>query len=78
MNTVEQLTQALEFAKSHGFEVRFEYLLGHGSGACCYGDKRWLFVDLALSVEDQLDAVQSSLSQMGFNQQLPSRSKRAA
>ena len=63
LSTVEKLAQALDFAKSAGFEVRFEYLQGEGGGACFFGNRRWLFVDLAMSVAEQLEAVELAMAE---------------
>ena len=61
MRTVELLERALVVAESLGYGVRHEYLAGGGGGACEFGGRKWLFVDLALSTEEQLDQVIDAL-----------------
>lgn len=57
MRTVEMLEQSLEAAQDLGYQVRHEWLGGSGGGACEFSGRRWLFVDLALSAEEQLEQV---------------------
>jgi hypothetical protein len=57
MRTVETLEQSLRVAQELGFRVRHEWLGGSGGGACEFGGRKWLFVDLALTVDEQLDQV---------------------
>jgi hypothetical protein len=47
-----------------GFEVRYEHLDGAGGGLCEYGGKRWLFVDLSLSVEESWELLHEALRQV--------------
>jgi hypothetical protein len=61
MRTVELLERALAAAKSLGYGVRHEYLGGAGGGACEFGGRKWIFVDLALSTEEQLEQVIAAL-----------------
>lgn len=61
MRTADHLNQLLFEARQKGLTVRFEYLEGQGGGRCSYGGKNWLFVDLAQTVEDQLESVQAAL-----------------
>ena len=63
MRTADRLNQLLFEARSNNLVVRFEYLNGQGGGVCAFGGKRWLFVDLAQSVEDQLESVQAAMSE---------------
>ena len=57
MRTVELLERSLTVAHNLGYQVRHEWLGGSGGGACEYGGRKWLFVDLALTVDEQLDQV---------------------
>lgn len=57
MRTVEMLEQSLDVAHDLGYRVRHEWLGGSGGGACEFGGRKWLFVDLALSAEEQLEQV---------------------
>ena len=61
MHAVEALEQALEVAGQLGYEVRQEYLGGAAGGACEFGGKKWIFVDLGLSTSEQVEQVASAL-----------------
>lgn len=61
MHTVELLEEAIEAAKRLGYNIRQEWLDGSGGGACEFGGKRWLFVDLALNADEQLDQAIAAL-----------------
>lgn len=61
MHTVELLEQALALAARLGYRVRQEWLGDCGGGACEYGGRKWLFVDLSLSTADQLSQVVDAL-----------------
>ncbi len=57
MNTVERLEQALRVAKRLGYNIRHEFLDGGAGGTCEIRGEKWMFVDLAICVSDQLDQV---------------------
>jgi hypothetical protein len=57
MRTVEMLEQSLAIAHELNYRVRHEWLGGSGGGACEFGGRKWLFVDLALSVDEQLEQI---------------------
>lgn len=61
MHSVELLEQAIATAERLGYHVRHEWLGGTGGGACEFGGRKWIFVDLALSVIEQLDQVTEAL-----------------
>jgi len=61
MHTVEMLERMKEVAERAGYTVRLEWLGGAGGGACEFAGRKWIFVDLALSVVEQLDQVASAL-----------------
>jgi hypothetical protein len=61
MHTVELLEQAIDAAQRLGYGVRHEWLGGSGGGACEFGGRKWIFVDLALSAAEQLDQVVAAL-----------------
>jgi hypothetical protein len=61
MHTLEQLERSLELAERMGYAVRQEWLGGIGGGACHFGGRQYIFVDLALSVAEQLDQVTAAL-----------------
>lgn len=61
MRTVELLERSLQLAQELGYQVRHEWLGGSGGGACEFGGRKWLFVDLALTVDEQLEQVCGAL-----------------
>ena len=61
MHTVEALEQMMLLARQAGYTVRLEWLGGAGGGACEFAGRKWIFVDLALSVVEQLDQISSAL-----------------
>jgi hypothetical protein len=61
MHTVDRLEQMMQLARKAGYTVRLEWLGGAGGGACEFAGRKWIFVDLALSVVEQLDQVSSAL-----------------
>ena len=61
MHTVELLERMVETAERAGYTVRLEWLGGAGGGACEFAGRKWIFVDLALSVVEQLEQVAGAL-----------------
>jgi hypothetical protein len=61
MHTVESLERLKELAAEAGYTVRHEWLGGVGGGACEFAGRKWIFVDLSLSVLEQHDQVASAL-----------------
>jgi hypothetical protein len=61
MHTVEMLQRLMETAERAGYTVRQEWLGGAGGGACEFAGRKWIFIDLALSVVEQLDQVSAAL-----------------
>ena len=61
MHTVELLEKMKDLAERAGYTVRQEWLGGSGGGACEFAGRKWIFVDLALSVVEQLDQVTAAL-----------------
>jgi len=61
MHTVEILERMLETAERAGYTVRLEWLGGAGGSACEFGGRKWIFVDLALPVVEQLEQVAAAL-----------------
>jgi len=57
MHTVVLLAHALNLAERLGFVVRQEWLDGNGGGGCELRGRRYLFVDLAASADDQFEMV---------------------
>jgi hypothetical protein len=63
MHTVEMLERLKELAESAGYTVRHEWLGGVGGGACQFAGRKWIFIDLSLSVVEQLDQVAAALKE---------------
>lgn len=61
MHTVEMLEQLTALAGQMGYVIRQEWLGGSGGGACEFGGRRYIFVDLALSALEQLEQVAAVL-----------------
>lgn len=61
MHTVELLDEALSLAAQLGYRVRQEWLDGAGGGPCIVRGEKWLFVDLAQPLAEQLECVASVL-----------------
>ena len=61
MHTVEMLERLESVAAQAGYTVRHEWLGGAGGGACEFAGQKWIFVDLSLSVVDQLDQLSGAL-----------------
>jgi len=61
MHTVDALEAALALAKQAGYRVREEWLGGTGGGGCEIRGSKWIFLDLALGPEEQLDQVLDTL-----------------
>ena len=61
MHTVEALEQLKEVAESAGYVVRQEWLGGAGGGACHFAGRKWIFIDLSLTVIEQLEQVAGAL-----------------
>jgi hypothetical protein len=56
MHTVEQLEHALARAKKLGYRVKQDWLDGCGGG-CEIAGQKWIYLDLALSTDEQLEQV---------------------
>lgn len=61
MHGVEKLEHLLAQAARRGYVVRHEWLGGRGGGACEIAGKKHLFIDLALTLAEQLEQVASAL-----------------
>jgi hypothetical protein len=71
MHTVELMEQALEVAKQLGYSVRQDSFAGSGGGPCELRGKRYLFLDLDLTVEEQLDLILAWLRTEPMAQTVP-------
>jgi hypothetical protein len=61
MHSVERLEQLKALAEEAGYIIRYEWLGGVGGGACEFAGRKWIFIDLALSVLEQLQQVEDAL-----------------
>ena len=61
MHTVELLNEAVETARRLGYEVRQDWLGGNGGGHCLVRGRKWLLLDVAQSVDEQLHVVAEAL-----------------
>ncbi len=61
MHTVEILEDAVRVARRLGYKVRTEWLSGVEGGSCEIRGQKWLFIDPAQSVEEQLAQVIAAL-----------------
>ena len=57
MHTAELLDEALSLVAQQGYRVRQEWLDGDGGGPCIVRGEKWLFVDLAQPLAEQLECV---------------------
>ena len=62
MHTVQTMEHLKELAQQAGYVVRHEWLGGVAGGACEFAGRKWIFVDLSLSVVEQLDQLADALS----------------
>jgi hypothetical protein len=63
MHRVEMLEELLALAAQLGYTVRQEWLGGRGGGACEIAGRRYLFIDLALNVTEQLAQAAEALAE---------------
>jgi hypothetical protein len=61
MHTVETLERLKDIAEQAGYAVRHEWLGGVAGGACEFAGRKWIFVDLSLSVVEQLEQLAEAL-----------------
>lgn len=61
MHTVELLNEAVDTARRLGYEVRQDWLGGNGGGHCLVRGRKWLLLDVAQSVDEQLEIVADAL-----------------
>ncbi len=61
MHTVELLERTIAVAERLGYVVRQEWLGGVGGGACQFGGRQFIFIDLSLTVGEQLEQIASAL-----------------
>lgn len=63
MHTIDVLEECLAAARHLNYQVRQEWLGGVGGGACVFGGKHWIFLDLGLNTAEQLEQAASALRQ---------------
>lgn len=61
MHTVEMLREAVDTARRLGYEVRQDWLGGNGGGHCLVRGRKWLLLDVAQTVDEQLNVVADAL-----------------
>jgi hypothetical protein len=61
MHTVEILDQAIDLAKRAGYAIRQDFFAGCGGGGCELKGRKFLFLDLDLGPEEQLEQVVGAL-----------------
>jgi hypothetical protein len=61
MHTVQTLERLKDIAEHAGYAVRHEWLGGVAGGACEFAGRKWIFVDLSLSVVEQLEQLADAL-----------------
>lgn len=61
MHTVELMEQAIALAERLGYEIRQELLADCSGGACEFGGRKWLFIDLSLNTSEQLGQIVDAL-----------------
>jgi hypothetical protein len=61
MHTIEKLERLKDLAEIAGYTVRQEWLGGVAGGACHFAGRKWIFIDLSLSVVEQLEQVAAAL-----------------
>lgn len=77
MHTVDLLREAMQAARSLGYEVRQDWLGGDGGGHCLVRGRRMLLLDVAQTPEEQLDVVADALIGEEAFKSLPISSKLA-
>ena len=58
----QRLDSLVAIAERLGYQVRYENLGGQGGGLCHFQQRKWLFIDLALSTADNLARLEACLA----------------
>lgn len=61
MHTVQRLHYCLQIAEQLGYSIRQENLGGVPGGACEYGGRKWIFLDVAHNAIEQLEQIRGIL-----------------
>ena len=59
---IDRLDEAIAHAKQLGFQIRRDWLGGAADGWCEIAGRRILFVDLSLSIDEQLEQVTEAIA----------------
>lgn len=62
MSTIQQLEQLVDVAEQLGYRIRYDYFGGTGGGVCEFSGNKWLFLDLALTSNEQLIQLRKTLA----------------
>lgn len=62
MSTIQHLEQLIEVAEQLGYRIRYDYFGGTGGGVCEFSGNKWLFLDLALTSNEQLIQIRNTLA----------------
>ena len=65
MHTVEMLSEAIEFARKLGYQIREDQLEGAGGGHCLIRGRKWLLLDITQSADEQLRDVLDAVREDG-------------
>lgn len=64
MQTVDFFERAVALAEKFGYRVRWESLMGTPGGACEFAGQRWIFLDLTLDTDEQLEQLFATLREI--------------
>ena len=73
-NIVERLRKKTEYAWRQGFTIRFELLDGREATWCEIGGNKMIFVDIALTANEQLEQIERTIREFERSQMSPQRS----
>jgi hypothetical protein len=59
-----QFEGLIQRARELGLEIRYEHLDGRGGGICEFSGKRWLFVDLSISIEESWEQLHEAIQRI--------------
>jgi hypothetical protein len=56
-----RLKRLIAGARAEGIGIRSEWFGGESGGPCEFHGQRWIFLDLSLSIEDQLAQIEEAI-----------------
>ena len=62
MSTIQEFDQLVAIAETLGYRIRYDYFGGTGGGVCEFAGTKWLFIDLALTCNEQLEQLRGTLA----------------